>query len=116
MAERTLDTSKYIYEFVGGEYNGKMWRYAALEARNLIKGYSKDYSEQRAKGVLCKRAELDNQPIIDGYMPPMYDGKRYIVNGQLKSEWQCTEKQKASNEFVHIIRYETEKVYDMMSN
>lgn len=116
MTERTLDTSKYIYEFVGGEFNGKMWQYAALEVRNLIKGYSKDYSEQRAKGILCKRAELDNQPIIDGYMPPMYDGKRYIINGELKSEWQCTEAQKANNDFVHVIRYETEEVYDMMSN
>lgn len=112
----TLDTSKYRYNFVGGEYNGKMWHYAALEARGLIKGYSSDMSERRAKGELCKRAELDNQPIVDGYMPPMYDGKRYIVNGELKSEWQCTEEQKANNEFVHIIRYETEEVYDMMSN
>jgi hypothetical protein len=116
MTDRTLDTSKYLYEFVGGELNGKMWHYAALEVRNLIKGYSTDLSEQRAKGILCKRAELDNQPLIDGYMPPMYDGKRYLVNGELKSEWQCTEAQKANNEFVHIIRYETEEVYDMMSN
>lgn len=112
----TLDTSNYIYEFVGGEYNGKMWRYAALKARNLIKGYSADLSEKRAKGVLCKRAELDNQPIIDGYMPPMYDGKIYLVNGNLKSEWQCTDEAKANCEFFHVIRYETEEVYDMMSN
>lgn len=116
MKERTLDTSKYLYEFVGGEYNGKMWRYAALEARNLIKGYSEDLSAERAKGVLCKRAELDNQPLIDGYLSPMYDGKRYIVNGQLKSEWQCTDEEKANSEYVHIIRYETQEVYDMMSN
>ncbi len=113
---KTLDTSKYRYNFVGGEYNGKMWHYAALEARGLIKGYSSDLSERRAKGELCKRAELDNQPIVDGYMPPMYDGKRYIVDGQLKSEWQCSEKEKASCDFVHVIRYETEEVYDMMSN
>lgn len=111
-----LDTDKYLYEFVGGEFNGKMWRYAALEVRNLIKGYSKDLSELRATGALCKRAELDNQPLIDGYMPPMYDGVRYRINGVLKSEWQCTEEQKANAEKIHIIRYETEEVYDMLSN
>lgn len=113
---KELDTSKFLYEFVGGEFNGKMWRYAALETRNLITGYTDDLSAERAKGVLCKRAELDNQPLIDGYMPPMYDGKRYIVNGKLKSKWQCTDEEKASSEYVHIIRYETEAVYDMMSN
>lgn len=113
---RTLDTDKFLYEFVGGKFNGKVWQYAALEIRNLIKGYSPDLSDKRAKGILCKRAELDNQPLIDGYMSPMYDGIRYIVDGELKSEWQCTEEQKANCKFVHIIRYETEAVYDMMSN
>jgi hypothetical protein len=112
----TLDTSKYRYNFVGGEYNGKMWHYAALEARGLVKGYSSDMSERRAKGELCKRAELDNQPIVDGYMPPMYDGVRYLVNGELKDKWHITEEQKAQAEVIHIIRYETEEVYDMMSN
>lgn len=48
---KTLDTNKYRYEFVGGEFNGKMWQFAALEIRNLIKGYSKDLSEQRAKDI-----------------------------------------------------------------
>lgn len=113
---RELDTSKYLYEFVGGEYNGKMWRYAALEVRNIISGYRKDNSELRAKGVLCARQELDNQPIVKGYMPPMYDGVRYLVDGKLKDKWHITEKQKEQAEIVHIIRYETEEVYDMMSN
>lgn len=112
----TLDTSKYLYNFVGGELNGNLWHYAALEVRNLIKGYSADLSELRATGALCKRAELDNQPIIDGYMPPMYDGVLYEVNGVLKDKWHITEKQKEQAKIYHVIRYETEEVYDMMSN
>lgn len=113
MTERTLDTSKYLYHFVGGEFNGKMWHYAALEARNLIKGYSDDLSEQRAKGVLCHRAELDNQPLIDGYLTPMYDGKRYNINGVLKYDFECTEVEKANREPITVIRYETQEVYNM---
>ena len=113
---KELDTSKYLYNFVGGEYNGKMWRYAALEARNLITGYTNDLSELRAKGILCHRAELDNQPIIDGYLNPMYDGERYEMNGRLKYSFECTEEEKAGKEPIHVIRYETQEVYDIMSN
>lgn len=99
MAERTLDTSKYLYHFVGGAYNGKMWRYAALEARNLITGYAPDLSDLRATGALCKRAELDNQPIIVGYYGPMYDGTKEL-----------------DGVTYHVIRYETAEVYEMLSN
>lgn len=115
MKERILDTDKYLYNFVGGEYNGKMWHYAALEVRNLIKGYSDDLSEIRAQGALCKRAELDNQPLIEGYLPPMYDGVRYEVNGVLKYDFQCTDAEKAGKEPIHIIRYETQEAYDILS-
>ncbi len=105
----------YMYQFVGGAYNGRKWRYVALEARNLIKGYTKDWSEERAKGILCPREELDNQPLIDGYLPPIYDGIRYIVDGQIKSEWQCTEAEKAKSDSYHVIRYETQEAYDVLS-
>lgn len=115
MTERTLDTSKYIYEFVGGEYNGKMWQYAALEARNLIKGYNTDLSEQRAKGVLCHRAELDNQPLIDGYLTPMWGGTIYNINGVPKYDFECSEAEKANREPIMVIRYETQEAYDMLS-
>lgn len=113
---RELDTSKYIYRFVGGELNGKMWRYAALEIRNLITGYSDDLSELRSKGILCKRAELDNQPLINGYLSPMYGGARYEVNGVLKHDFQCTEEEKQGKEPIHVILYETQEVYNAMSN
>ena len=112
---RTLDTSKYLYSFVGGQLDGKLWHYAALEARGLINGYSEDMSAVRASGRLCKRAELDNQPLVNGYYPPMYDGVRYEVNGVLKYDFQCTdaEKQAATNVY-HVIRYETAEVYNSM--
>ena len=78
MKERILDTDKFLYQFVGGEYHGKLWHYAALEARNIITGYSDDLSAKRAAGVLCKRAELDNQPLVKGYYPPMYNGTKEV--------------------------------------
>ncbi|MCM1329347.1 MAG: hypothetical protein NC253_07880 [Ruminococcus sp.] len=106
---------RYLYQFVGGAYNGQKWRYAALETRNLIKGYTKDWSEERVKGILCPREELDNQPIIDGYLSPTYDGVRYIVDGKVKSDWQCTEEEKAKSDSYHVIRYETKEVYDVLS-
>lgn len=114
MKARILDTDKFMYHFVGGEYNGKLWHFAALEARNIITGFSDDLSELRARGVLCKRAELDNQPLVDGYLSPMYDGVRYNVNGVLKYDFQCTEEEK-QGEPIHIIRYETREVYDILS-
>ena len=94
MKERYLDTDKFLYQFIGGEYHGKLWHYAALEARNLITGYSDDLSEKRAKGVLCKRAELDNQPLVDGYLSPMYNGTKEV-----------------DGVTYHIIRYETVEAY-----
>lgn len=114
---KTLDTSKYLYNFVGGELNGKMWHYAALEARNLIEGYSEDLSAVRASGRLCKRAELDNQPLVKGYYPPMYDGERYEVNGVLKYSFECSEAEKqAASAVYHVIRYETAEVYNSMGD
>lgn len=113
---RKFNTNDYLYHFVGGAYNGEIWHYAALEARGLISGYSEDMSALRAMGRLCKREELDNQPLIDGYMSPMYDGVRYEVNGKLKYAFECSEEEKreATNEY-HVIRYETWEVYKSLS-
>ena len=112
---RTLDTSKYLYQFVGGEYNGKLWHYAALEVRNLITGYSEDLSHLRAKGVLCKRAELDNQPIVAGYYGPMWDGARYYdKDGNLKYDFEIAEADRVG-EPIYVIRYESPEAYDMLS-
>lgn len=55
-----------------------------------IIGHTEDLSELRAKGRCVHRAELDNQPIFEGFLSPMWDG------GEL--------------------RYETQEVYDMLSH
>ena len=54
-----------------------------------IKGYTEDLSELRAQGRCVHRKELDNQPIFDGFLGPMWDGG--------------------------ILRYETPEIYDMLS-
>lgn len=40
-----------------------------------VTGYTEDLSNIRNSGRgMCHRAELDNQPEIDGYFGPMWDG------------------------------------------
>ena len=76
-----------IAVFVGGKYNGqempveKVWDFAVGVTENL--------SKVRAKGGLVHRSELDDQPIVNGYCGPMWDGGK--------------------------LRYETWDVYDMLS-
>lgn len=75
--------------FVGGIYNGKEVTLEELE--QIGNGsYSADYSESRKKGACVPREELDNRPLVDGYLSPMWDGGK--------------------------LRYETQSVYDLMSN
>ena len=74
--------------FVGGRYNGMVVTAEELEAMGNGRR-SEDLSELRARGCLVHRAELDNQPLVDGYLSPMWDGGR--------------------------LRYETYEVYDMLS-
>lgn len=105
----------YLYQFVGGELDGLILSYQTLKLKNVINGYSEDLTEKRNKGFLCKREELDNQPIIKGYLGPMYGGDCYLVHGQIKKSYKCTDEVKKHNKHIHIIRYETQKVYDMLS-
>ena len=68
-------------EFIWIE-NGK-FQYASyddvMDAPFSFEGYSEDRSEKRAKGILCPRVELDNQPIFNGFLAPMWNngGLRY---------------------------------------
>lgn len=76
--------------FAGGRYNGLEIDTQVILESNLWNGeLTEDLSELRARGVCVHRAELDNQPMVDGYLSPMWDGDG--------------------------IRYETQEVYDMMS-
>ena len=53
-------------------------------------GLSEDLSEERAKGLLVHREELDNQPKFEGFYGPMWNGEG-------------------------CLRYETQKAYDLYS-
>lgn len=74
-------------EFVGGRHDGqemdvsKVWSFASGKTENL--------SEARARGSWVHRAELDDQPTVEGYCGPMWDGGK--------------------------LRYESWDVYEMMS-
>lgn len=74
--------------FVGGRYNGMVLEIQQVE--EISNGErSMDWSEVRAMGGCVPRAELDNRPLVDGYIGPMWDGGR--------------------------LRYETQAAYDLLS-
>ena len=85
---------EFVYEIVGGDCAGKYSR-EELEALPCFSGkYTDDQSEIRANGGFTSREELDNQPILNGYVGPMMDG------------WENHKMR---------IRYETQEVYDRLS-
>lgn len=107
---------KLFYEFVGGEFNGLLTtKKVVCELGNGR--FSEDLSEVRANGGLVHRAELDNQPLVDGYLSPMWDGTRYLTDeGRLITQWEAHgDILKHVVDMVGILRYETQKVYDMLS-
>lgn len=74
--------------FVGGKYNGLVVDVAEVE-KMPIRGRSYDWSEVMAMGGVAPRVELDNRPLVDGYLSPMWDDG--------------------------MIRYETQDAYDLLS-
>lgn len=82
------DHKKMKAYFAGGKYNGMTMDMAQLMAVSNGKRRP-DYSADRARGGCVPRAELDNAPLVDGYLSPMWDGG--------------------------MLRYETYEVYDMLS-
>lgn len=75
--------------FVGGIYDGKMTTEWLIE-RDMCNGrHSYDGSEVRKNGGVCHHAVLDNCPMVDGYLSPMWDGG--------------------------MLRYETQEVYNALS-
>lgn len=78
--------------FIGGWLNNQMFA-DVNDAKNVIQctGYTEDLTEIRNQGGCCHRAELDNQPLFEGYLSPMWD------------------------ESLNSLRYETQEVYDVLS-
>lgn len=84
----------YIYELVGGEYAGEYTRAEAEKLPIKEPELTDDLSEVRANGGFVHRKELDNQLQFKGYLGPMWNG--------------------IHDDGPHI-RYETQEVYDKMS-
>ena len=84
----------FIYQLVGGEYAGTYTREEAEKLPILEPKLSPDDSEVRNNGGFTHRKELDNQLQFKGYLGPMWNG---------------TEDGKG------VIRYETQEVYNMLS-
>ena len=82
----------YQYVFYGGNLSGK--KLSEKEIENITIGKTPNYTELRNKGVLVHRRELDEQPIVRGYIGPMFDEIDYGVI---------------------YLRYETQEIYDMLS-
>ena len=104
----------YRDEFVGGPLNGQLMQHEEVE--QIAAGHRPYYGRERALGAWAPREELDGQPTVCGYLGPMWDGLRYEVDGRLRSEWELTAEEKAGKEPTAILRYETQEVYDLLSN
>lgn len=83
---------EYLYEFCGGELNDKVL--TREQINKISNSLTKDYSKERENGATVHRKELDNQPMVEGYLGPMYNGIDY---GKI------------------YLRYETQEVYDIVS-
>ena len=76
-------------EFCGGKLDGKKMSLQRVWIHHWNGRVTENYSLKRMMGCCVPREELDSQPMVDGYLSPMWDG-----NG---------------------LRYETQKVYDALS-
>ena len=106
---------KFYYQFIGGSLNDVTFT-NPIDAWAFSDGNSGDLSGIRKRGGLVRRAELDNQPTFNGYLGPMWDGKR--VKGT-DGNWHYTFDTFTPadpEETVCILRYESQEVYDIMSH
>lgn len=105
-----------VYEFHGGPLNGK--RLCREYAEAFCINHTRDRSNDRARGILCQRAELDNQPVVPGYIGPMWDGYRLTdENGVERYEFEVRDEEtKKRMRRTAVLRYETQEVYNELSN
>ena len=83
---------EFIYELVGGDCEGT---YDDVEDLPCFSGnYTEDQSDIRARGGFTSRPELDNKPILNGYVGPMMNGYK---------------------DHKMVLRYETQEIYDRLS-
>lgn len=87
------ESIEFMYQFFGGKYDRQTMTKEEIES--ISSGITEDLTHIRQQGILCHRKELDNQPLVDGYLSPMFS---HIDYGLV------------------YLRYETQEVYDMMSD
>lgn len=106
-----------LYNFVGGKQNGRL--ISELDAQGLHyiigNGYSEDWSEERETCEFVPREELDNEFKFKGYLGPMWDGYRFLVDGEWKYDFECSEEEKETCPEAYVLRYETQETYDALS-
>lgn len=104
---------RLFYEFVGGAMPKRFM--VRSEVEEIACGHTPDMSRERLAGMLVRRKELDNQPKVDGFLGPMWDGERYLLDdGRIVGTYERVNPN-AIVEVVGIIRYETQEVYDILS-
>lgn len=102
-----------IYAFFGGPLSGRVMTRGI--ANKFADGNTGSMAKERARGALVRRVELDDQPTVNGYLGPMWDGIRYEINGQLRYEFETTPEEREGREPIAVLRYETQEVYNMLS-
>lgn len=75
--------------FVGGKFDGMKISHEMLMGMKN-KGFTPRFSAMKEHNPLLVNLDLEDQPIIEGYLSPMFDGG--------------------------CLRYETQEVYDRLSN
>lgn len=101
---------RVFYQFCGGPLSGTTMVRSEVEL--IAEGHTPDKSRERLAGQLVTRKELDNQPKVAGYLGPMWDGERYLLDGgMMVHKFQCVDMAKVV-EIVGVIRYETQEVYN----
>ncbi len=75
--------------FVGGRFHGRYMTHEELMAAGNGK-FTIRWSALSESNPLTRNPKLEDQPLVDGYLSPMWDGGH--------------------------LRYETQAVYDLMSN
>ena len=104
----------FVYEFHGGRYDGR--RMTRDEVVKVSDGrFTDNMIYDRLEGKSAQREELDDQPLVSGYLSPMWGGMMYLVDGEEKSEFDVPEEERKSYLCFGVICYETPKYYRKMS-
>jgi hypothetical protein len=89
--QRTMNPmlKKFKAFFDGGPFQGKTLTMDEILKLKELDGYSENMSEFRNKGAVVHRPELDDAPMVKGYLSPQWDDEG-------------------------LLRYQTQDAYDVM--